>query len=277
LWRTENITAETRTTPAHDRGGMTGTVHVDRDDHVLRLTIENPEKRNALTPEILSTLRDTFRDPPADVRVAVLTGAGEKAFSAGYDITRLGDRDRGQDPTVFREAVRALAGFEYPTVARVNGVAAGGGFELITACDLRVGVEDARFGLTPARLGLVYEAEGIRRVMDVVGGPNARELLFTADLVDARRAKEMGLLNRLVPRADLDEATDDLVASIAANAPLSLSGSKRIIDAVQDSRELTGDAAEWADELRRESVQSRDHRHAVEAFEAGEDPAFEGR
>lgn len=256
---------------------MTGTVHVDVDDHALRLTIENPEKRNALTPEILSTIRDTLRDPPEDIRVAVLTGAGEKAFSAGYDITRLGDRDRGEDPTVFREAVRALAGFDYPTVARINGVAAGGGFELVTACDLRVAVEDARFGLTPARLGLVYEAEGIRRVMDVVGGPNARELLYTADLVDARRAKEMGLLNRLVPRADLDDATDDLVESIAANAPLSLTGAKRIIDAIQDSRELTGEDAEWAARLRRESTESRDHRHAVEAFERGETPEFEGR
>lgn len=256
---------------------MTGTVHVDHEDHVLRLTIENPAKRNALTPEILSTLRDTLRDPPESVRVAVLTGAGERAFSAGYDITRLGDRDRDENPTVFREAVRALAGFEYPTVARINGVAAGGGFELVTACDLRVGVADARFGLTPARLGLVYEAEGIRRVMDVVGGPNARELLFTADLVDAERAKEMGLLNRLVPREELDETTDELVETIAGNAPLSLSGSKRIIDAIQAERDLTGEAAEWADELRRESVTSRDHRHAVEAFEAGEEPEFEGR
>lgn len=256
---------------------MTGTVHVNHEDHVIRLTLDNSEKRNALTPEILSTIRDTLRDPPEGVRVAVLTGAGEKAFSAGYDITRLGDRDRGENPTVFREAVRAVAGFDYPTVARINGVAAGGGFELATACDLRVAVEDARFGLTPAKLGLVYEAEGIRRVMDVVGGPNARELLYTADLVDAERALEMGLLNRLVPRADLDEATDELVESIAANAPLSLTGTKRIIDAIQERRELSGEDAAWADRLRRESAESRDHRHAVEAFERGETPEFEGQ
>jgi len=256
---------------------MSGTTHVDHEGRVLRLTIDNPEKRNALTPEILAIIRDELRDPPEGVRVAVLTGAGEKAFSAGYDITRLGDRDRDENPTVFRQAVRALAGFDYPTVARVNGVAAGGGFELVTACDLRVGVEDARFGLTPARLGLVYEAEGIRRVVDVVGGPNARELLFTADLVDAERATEMGLLNRLVAREELDETTDELVDSIAENAPLSLSGSKRIIDAIQEKRDLRGVEAEWADRLRRESVKSRDHSHAVEAFEAGEEPEFEGR
>lgn len=256
---------------------MTPTTHVDFDDRVLRLTIENPERRNALTPEILSTIRDTLRDPPDEARVAVLTGAGEKAFSAGYDISRLGDRDSSEDPTVFREAVRALAGFEYPTVARINGVAAGGGFELITACDLRVAVEAARFGLTPARLGLVYEAEGIRRVMDVVGGPNARELLFTADLVDAARADQMGLLTRLVPRDELDTTTERLVSSIAANAPLSLAGSKRIIDAIQGKRDLHGVETEWADRLRLESVTSRDHRHAVEAFEAGEEPEFEGR
>lgn len=256
---------------------MSGRTHVDQDDAVLRLTIEHPDRRNALTPEILDTMAEALRNPPDGVRVAVLTGAGEKAFSAGYDITRLGDRDRDDDATAFRRAVRALADFEYPTVARINGVAAGGAFELITACDLRVAVDDARFGLTPAKLGLVYEAEGIRRVMDVVGGPNARELLYTADFVDAERAMEMGLLNRLVSRADLDEATDDLVESIAGNAPLSLTGSKRIIDAIQEKRDLEGVEVEWADRLRRESATSRDHRHAVEAFEAGEEPEFEGR
>lgn len=256
---------------------MAGTVHADDDGRVLRLTIDHPEKRNALTPEILESLGDALDDPPEGVRVAVLTGAGERAFSAGYDITRLGERDPATDPTVFREAVRAVAGFEFPTVARVNGDAVGGAFELIAACDLRVGVEGARFGLTPARLGLVYEAEGIRRVIDVVGAPNARELLFTGDLVDAGRAREMGLLNRLVPRADLDEATDALVATISENAPLSLSGSKRIVDAVLERRALTDDDAEWARRLRRESVESRDHRRAVEAFRAGETPEFEGR
>lgn len=256
---------------------MTGTVRVDVEDHVLTLTIDNPEKRNALSPAFLPTIRDALRDPPEAVRVAVLTGAGEKAFSAGYDITQLGDRDPERDPTLFRQAVRAIAEFPYPTVARINGDAVGGAFEFVTACDLRVAVEDARFGLTPAKLGLVYEAEGIRRVVDVVGGANTRELLFTADLVDAARAHEMGLLNRLVPRADLDEVTDDLVESIAGNAPLSLRGSKRIIDAVQAKRDLTDVEAEWAARLRRESVESRDHRHAVEAFERGETPEFEGR
>ncbi|MFB6171914.1 MAG: enoyl-CoA hydratase/isomerase family protein [Haloarculaceae archaeon] len=256
---------------------MTGTVHVDVDDHVLTLTIDNPEKRNALSPSFLPTIRDALREPPASVRVAVLTGAGEQAFSAGYDITQLRDRDPETDPTLFRQAVRAIAEFPYPTVARVNGDAVGGAFEFVTACDLRVAVEEARFGLTPAKLGLVYEAEGIRRVVDVVGGSNARELLFTADLVDAERAREMGLLNRLVPRADLDATTDDLVESIAGNAPLSLRGSKQIIDAVLSKRDLTDVEEEWAARLRRESAESRDHRHAVEAFERGETPEFEGR
>lgn len=256
---------------------MTGTVQVERDDRVLRLTIDHREKRNALTPELLEIIRDTLETPPDGVRVAVLTGAGEQAFSAGFDISRLDDRDPGDEPTIFREAVRAVADFEFPTVASVNGDAVGGAFELIAACDLRVGVETARFGLTPARLGLVYEAEGIRRVIDVIGAPNTRELLFTAELVDAHRAREMGLLTRLVPRADLAETTQDLTASIVANAPLSLTGTKRIIDAVLDRRALTDDDAAWARQLRRESARSRDHRRAVEAFQAGETPEFEGR
>lgn len=256
---------------------MTGTAHVEQDDRVLTFTIDHQEKRNALTPELLETIRATLTDPPDDVRVAVLTGAGDRAFSAGYDITRLGERDPDAQPTVFRQTVRAVAGFEYPTVARVNGDAVGGAFELVAACDLRVGVEQARFGLTPARLGLVYEAAGIRRVIDVVGAPNTRELLFTADLVSADRAHEMGLLNRLVGRSELDDATDSLVTSIASNAPLSLSGSKRIVDAILERRALTGEEADMAQRLRRESVRSRDHRHAVEAFRDGETPEFEGR
>jgi len=265
-----------------------GTVRVEREGAICTLTIDNPTKRNALSPSFLPTIPETLADleREGETRVVVLTGAGTEAFSAGFDISALGERvDEGDgtestadpDPAVFREAVEAVADFEYPTVAMVNGDAIGGGCELATACDLRVAVEGARFGVPPAKLGLVYDDRGIARFLDIIGPAHTKELLFTADLVDAERAREMGLLNRLVDRDDLEPVTDDLVERIAGNAPLALSGMKAITDALLENRTLDTEQREWARKLRVEAADSEDHRTALAAFAADETPEFEGR
>lgn len=259
---------------------MSGQIHVDRDGPVCTITLENEGKRNALSPDFLPDIREALAECEREgVRAVVFTGAGEKAFSAGYDIAELGDRRRSEDDSdpEFRETVEAIADYPYPTIAMINGLAVGGAFEFVAACDLRVAVEDARFGITPAKLGIIYEDVGIQRVVDIVGPANAKELLFTADLVGAERAKEMGLLNHVVPRGDLQAKTDELAETIAGNAPLSLRGMKKIVDAVTEKRAFTGAEREWAERLRRESFQSQDHADAVEAFQAGEEPEFEGK
>ncbi|MFB6169567.1 MAG: enoyl-CoA hydratase/isomerase family protein [Haloarculaceae archaeon] len=258
---------------------MSGQIHVDRDGPICTITLENEGKRNALSPDFLPDVREALADcEHEDVRVVVFTGTGENAFSAGYDISEFSDQDESEerDPE-FRDTVEAIADYPYPTIAMINGVAVGGAFEFVAACDLRVAVDDARFGITPARLGLVYEGRGVRRVVDVVGPANAKELLFTADLVDADRAKEMGLLNHVVPREDLESTTYDIAETIAGNAPLSLTGTKKIVDAVCDKRAFSDAEDEWAARLSREAFESRDHANAVAAFQAGEDPEFEGR
>lgn len=255
---------------------MSGQIIVDHEDAVCTITIENQGKRNALSPEFLPDIRDALADCE-DGSVVVFTGAGDSTFSAGYDIEEFADRSERMDESEFRKTIETIASYSYPTIAMINGVAVGGAFELITTCDLRVAVRDAKFGITPAKLGLVYEARGIRRVVDVIGPANTKELLFSGELVDTERAKEMGLLNRVVPNGELESETYDLAETIAGNAPLSLTGMKRIIDTITDKRSFSGIEREWAAQLRRDAFASRDHAAAVEAFQAGEEPEFDGR
>jgi methylmalonyl-CoA decarboxylase len=256
---------------------MSENVRFERDGAVCTLRLDRPEKRNALSPTMLSAMIEGIESiEDQDVRTLVVTGTGT-AFSAGFDINEFTGDSREEGQELFDRAVRKLADFDYPTLAMINGDAIGGAVELITACDIRVGVKEARFGITPARLGIIYGGRGITQFVDVIGSANTKELLFTAELVDADRAKEMDLLNHLVTESELEERTYELADSIASNAPLSLKGMKKIIHAVLEKRSLTEVEQEWVDRLQQEAFESQDHKEAVTAFDEGRDPEFEGR
>lgn len=262
---------------------MTGEIHVDVDGAVATLTIDNREKRNALGPPELAELLSAFEEVEEhDVRCVVLTGAGEKAFSSGFDIS-YHQRTYDEGPEIegeeadFAEVVERVKRFEYPTIAMINGGTFGGSMHLIAACDLRIAVEDARFGITPAKLGMIYDADAIGEIMAHVGPANVKEFLFTAEFVDAERAYDMGLLNDIVPREELESKTYDMAESIASNAPLSLIGMKRIVRALMDKDRLTPAERRWAEELEREAKESRDHEEGVRAFMDDREPEFEGR
>lgn len=249
-------------------------------EHVARLRIANPEKRGALDREILDTLAATVRD--LEARCLVIAGTGEM-FSAGYDIGDLPDEsfERDAEQLVahpFHAALEALEGFRYPTIAQVNGHAIGGGLELAITCDLRVAARGVKLGMPPAKLGLIYSHTGLRKFLDVCGVAHTSELFFLGRNVDAERAERMGLLNRVVDPAELEETALSLAAEIAANSPLSLAGNKMVIRTL---RTVPGALPEEIErqliELRESCFHSSDFREGIRAFEEKRPPRWQGR
>jgi len=259
---------------------MNETLHSEVTDGICTLTIDNQEKRNALSPPILSAIieqLDVLEDRD-DVQVLIFTGAGEKSFSSGYDISEL-DPDDYYDETriIYNQVINKIYKHPYPTIAMINGHVFGGAMALISACDLRVAVEDALFAIPPAKLGLIYGDQGINYVMNHLGPANTKELLFTGEPIDAQRANEDGLLNHAEERENLEEKTYKIAEQIASNAPLSLEGMKLIVRALLEKRTLTDIEKEWFDKMRAEAAQSRDHREGLDAFDDNREPDFEGK
>jgi enoyl-CoA hydratase/carnithine racemase len=261
---------------------MAGELLLDRPaDGVLRLTISNPAKRNALDHPILDAIAAVL-DDIEDARVVLLTGS-DGMFSSGYDIGDI-------PPDVFAEeaerlvahpfaaALDALETCEVPTVAALPGHTIGGGLELSLACDLRVAADGILLGMPPAKLGLVYSHTGLRRFLDAIGAPRTRELFLTGRNVDARTALEWGLVNQVVGVSELDSAALDLAQDIAANAPLSVRGNKRAIrELLAAEGQLDPEVERELIELREASFQSEDLREGVRAFGQKRPARWKGR
>jgi enoyl-CoA hydratase/carnithine racemase len=234
-------------------------------EHVARLTIDHPAKRNALDHEILDAFAAEL--PRIEARCLLVTATGP-VFSAGYDIANLpgGELAREAEALVahpFHDAIEALDAFPFPAVAALNGHAIGGGLELALSCDLRIAAEDAQFGMPPARLGLVYSHTGLRKFIDTIGAARTRELFFTARNVDAQRALQWGLVNEVVGADELASYAVDYAAHIAALAPLSLAGNKRVL------RELLAAEGSVSEEVSRELVALREACFSSEDFAEG--------
>jgi enoyl-CoA hydratase/carnithine racemase len=243
-------------------------------EHVARLTIDSPAKRNALDHEILDALAAEL--PRIEARCLLVTATGP-VFSAGYDIGNLSDAD-DLVAHPFQAALEALDAFPFPVVAALNGHAIGGGLELAVSCDLRLAAEEAKLGMPPARLGLVYSHTGLRRFLALVGPAHTRELFFTARNVDARRALAWGLVDDVVPAADLAAAAVDYAARIAANAPLSLRGNKRMLRTLETAAGALDPAVEGElVALRDACIGSEDFAEGVRAFAERRPPRWTGR
>ena len=248
--------------------------------HVIRLTIDNPEKRNALDHDILDAFADVL--PRLEARCLLITAAG-KVFSAGYDIGALPKDDfaRAAEAIVahpFTAAIEALDAYPFPVLAALNGHAIGGGLELALSCDLRVCSADARLGMPPARLGLVYSHTGLRKFIDALGAPRTRELFFTARNVGAEEALRWGLVGEVLPAGDVAARGVELAAEIAANAPLSLVGNKRVIRALLAAEGgLDPAVEEELVALRDACFGSEDFYEGVRAFTEKRAPRWHGR
>jgi enoyl-CoA hydratase/carnithine racemase len=226
---------------------------------VASVVIRNPARRNALTPAMwrqLPVLLDGLEADPA-VRVLVLTGAGG-TFCAGADLGDLDELLEAGDGSIAVAAEERLAAFGRPTVAAIEGACVGGGCQLAVACDLRLAAADARFGVPPARLGLVYPAPTTRRLAGLVGPSAAKHLLFTSELVDAERALRIGLVDEVLPADGLAARVAALTATIAERSRLTLAAAKEIVDGRADDERVA-----WWHAQVRESGEAREGIAAV--------------
>lgn len=252
-------------------------------DHVARLTISNPTKRNALDHPILDAISHALAELAAEgeARCVIVTGAHD-IFSAGYEIGEFADGKFQEEAErlvahPFTNAIEALESYPYPTLAALPGHAIGGGLELALACDLRVAAEGVKLGMPPAKLGLVYSHTGLRRFLDAIGEPRTRELFLLANYIGADTALQWGLVNRVVPAEELEALALGLAAEMAGNAPLSQAGNKRVIAALLQARSRLPEAVEQElMELRRESFASEDMREGMSAFAEKRAPRWRG-
>jgi enoyl-CoA hydratase/carnithine racemase len=261
---------------------MAGQLLLDRPaDHVLRLTISNPAKRNALDHAILDAIVAVMSDL-GGARVVLLTGA-DGMFSSGYDIGDIPEDVFAEQAErlvahPFAEALAALDACEIPTVGALPGHTIGGGLELALACDLRIAADGIKLGMPPAKLGLVYSHTGVRRFLDAIGAPRTRELFLTGRNIDARTALQWGLVNDVVGVAELGTAALDLAEDLAANAPLSVRGNKRVIrELLAAEGEIDPDVERELIELREQSFRSEDMREGIRAFGQKRPARWRGR
>jgi enoyl-CoA hydratase/carnithine racemase len=251
---------------------------------VVRLTISNPAKRNALDHPILDAISATLGElslRSSGARCVIVTGA-HGMFSAGYDIGEIPDEEfeeRAERLVAhpFTQAIDALEAFPYPTLAALPGHTIGGGLELALACDLRVAQAGIKLGMPPAKLGLVYSHTGLRRFIDAIGAARTRELFLLGSYIDAPTALAWGLVNRVTPAEEVEATALALAGEMAGNAPLSQTGNKRVIAALLSAEgELPADVEEELIELRRASFASKDMREGMRAFAERRPPRWRG-
>ena len=262
---------------------MPGQLLIDEpQDGVLRLTISNPEKRNALDHAILDALSAALADAPGRARCVILTGA-DGMFSSGYDIGDIPDDVFAVEAErlvahPFTAALEALDALDIPTVAALPGHTIGGGLELALCCDLRIAAHGIRLGMPPAKLGLVYSHTGLRRFIDAIGVPRTRQLFLVGRNIDAPTALDWGLLTDVVAAEGVQEAALGWAAELAGNAPLSVQGNKRVLRALLAAEgPLAPEVEAELIALREACFSSEDMREGVRAFAEKRPARWQGR
>jgi enoyl-CoA hydratase/carnithine racemase len=260
---------------------MTDKIISRRADGVGHLVFNNPEKRNAVSLEMWQAVEAVLEDFAADreVRVVVLSGAGDKAFVSGADISKFEDERASAEAVSAYNATTArmyakLNDFPKPTIAEITGVCVGGGTALAVCCDLRICGQSSRFGIPAARLGLGYGFPGLQRLVNLIGPAFAKEMFFTARLFSAAEAYDMGLVNRVLPDDEVAGYVADYARTITGNAPLTVSSVKAIVgEVLKDpaARDLAR-----CEELVRACFASRDYVEGRQAFMEKRPPRFIG-
>jgi enoyl-CoA hydratase/carnithine racemase len=272
----------TSSTPTTPREAGTDKLLVDVTGAIAVLTFNNPAKRNALSREIRAALPGVLAglDADPDVRVIVVTGAGDKAFASGADISEFGEQRTSPVARAEYDRSQAALGAAWtslskPVIAMIRGFCMGGGLLTALYADIRIAADDSQFGIPAARLGLGYAFGGVTTLMALVGPAYAAEILYSARRFSAAEALHMGLVNRVVPVAELPEAVMTLAAGIAANAPLTVAASKAAIREARRPPELRDTARVEA--MIEACFQSEDYREGQRAFAEKRPPAFTGR
>jgi enoyl-CoA hydratase/carnithine racemase len=253
-----------------------------KDKHVGWITFNNPARHNAVSLEMWQGLADIANEfaRDDDIRVVVVHGAGEKAFVSGADISEFAEQRDSAEATqrydaVAQEGMQALKNLNKPTLAMIQGYCIGGGVGVALNCDIRIAADHSRFAVPAAKLGLGYEFDGVRKLVDVVGPSFAQEIFFTARQFSAPEALAMGLINRMVPQEELLAYVTQYADTIAANAPMTVASIKTIVGEIVKDPSLRNVAL--CDQLVAQCFNSADFTEGRTAFMEKRKAVFTGR
>ena len=260
-------------------------VLMEKKGLVATLILNRPETKNSLNIGMLVRIAEYFRElaQTDEIRAVIIRGEGGKAFSSGYNIAEIPkditekyfEELKGKNPLDI--GLQAIEQYPYPVIAMIEGYALGAGCELAITCDIRVASEDSRMGIPASRLGVVYHPAGVQKLVNVIGPANAREVLYTGRYYDMNRAREMGMVNYVVPQGELYAFTYALAEEIAGNAPLSLKGHALIFQKLFHYQGIREEDRSEIEKKIAEAFNSEDLKDGSAAFFQKRKPVFKGR
>ena len=254
------------------------TISTSVEGDIATVTIDRQEVRNALNGQVMRDVRaalDGLREDES-VGVVVFTGAGEKSFAAGADISELKERTALDAlSSGMQRLYDEIEGYEKPTIAAVNGYALGGGCELAMACDIRVAAENAKFGQPEVNLSIIPGAGGTQRLSRLVGVGKATELILTGEVIDAQEAHRIGLVSKVVPQSELMDSAREMASKILSKGPLAIRLAKIAVSRGAETDQDTGMLIERLAQA--VLFDSEDKREGTSAFLEKRDPNFRGR
>lgn len=259
---------------------MYQTIIVQKEDQVVTITLNRPERLNAISDQLRQELKSVVDDMEIDddIRVIILTGSGDRAFCVGNDIKESAEQDifqRRESSKITNDLINKLEGIPKPVIAAINGYALGGGCELALGCDLIIAAENSSFGLPEINIASIPGAGGTQRLPRLVGKLKAKELMFTGERISAQEALRIGLVNRVVPKEELLNVAKELADTLAKKPPLSLMQIKHLVNRGMEMP--LSSALDFAREAYTLTFVSEDRKEGTRAFAEKREPQFKGR